>query len=185
MFCTQRPTGIAPYAAGDTADRAAQYCMATSRVAWALHAIGCVHHPVHLSFLSARTLWHHHMPQVIQDALCRTLRAAHHMGVDSGAPHGAVLHGQYFTGSTSRAVLHGQYFTGSTSHAVAQVIEDALCLVFLERQFADFGLKEDEEKMVNIIRKTWRKMGEGGRAAALKLQLPEEEMRLVTKALSE
>lgn len=65
----------------------------------------------------------------------------------------------------------------------SQTLEDALCLVFLERQFTDLRSKEPEEKMVEILRKTWRKMGEKGRAEALKLKLPAEEFELVKKAL--
>ena len=66
----------------------------------------------------------------------------------------------------------------------SQVVEDALCLVFLERQFADLAKKEPEEKMIEILRKSWRKMGERGRAAALKLALAPPEKTLLEKALS-
>ncbi len=66
----------------------------------------------------------------------------------------------------------------------AQVVEDALCLVFLEHQFADLAKKEPEEKMVEILRKSWRKMGLKGRAAALELSLPPAEKTLIQKALS-
>ncbi len=66
----------------------------------------------------------------------------------------------------------------------AQVVEDALCLVFLERQFTDLRLKEPEEKMLEILRKSWRKMGEKGRAEALKLKFPSEEETLLKKALA-
>ncbi len=65
----------------------------------------------------------------------------------------------------------------------SQTLEDALCLVFLERQFADLNRKEPEEKMVEILRKSWRKMGEKGRAEALKLPLSEPEKALLQKAL--
>ena len=65
----------------------------------------------------------------------------------------------------------------------AQAVEDALCLVFLERQFTDLRLKEPEEKMLEILRKSWRKMGEKGRAEALKLKFPAEEEALLKKAL--
>lgn len=66
----------------------------------------------------------------------------------------------------------------------SQVVEDALCLVFLERQFADLARKEPEEKMLEILRKTWRKMGEKGRAEALKLRLGPSEETLLKKALA-
>lgn len=66
----------------------------------------------------------------------------------------------------------------------AQTVEDALCLVFLEKQFSDLANKEPEDKMVEILRKSWRKMGEKGRAEALKLSYPPEETALLKKALS-
>ena len=65
----------------------------------------------------------------------------------------------------------------------SQTMEDALCLVFLESQFAEFRLKTSEEKMVSILQKTWGKMSAKGQEAALKLDLGEEEVRLVGLAL--
>ncbi|KAL6759776.1 hypothetical protein V8C86DRAFT_2569161 [Haematococcus lacustris] len=67
--------------------------------------------------------------------------------------------------------------------AEGQVVEDALCLVFMERQFSDLLLKEGHERMVDIVRKTWRKMGPKGRAAALTLALAPEEAAVVSQAL--
>ena len=66
----------------------------------------------------------------------------------------------------------------------AQTLEDALCLVFLERQFSDLLRKEPEEKMLEILRKSWRKMGEKGRAEALKLSYSPQEQSFLKKALS-
>ncbi|MDQ8182111.1 DUF4202 domain-containing protein [Pelagicoccus sp. SDUM812005] len=65
-----------------------------------------------------------------------------------------------------------------------QTLEDALCLVFLEKQFADFSEKTDEEKMVGILQKSWAKMSEAGREAALSLELNEPCRKLVEKALA-
>eukprot|EP00199_Chlamydomonas_sp_CCMP681_P005393 CAMPEP_0119101082 /NCGR_PEP_ID=MMETSP1180-20130426/218_1 /TAXON_ID=3052 ORGANISM="Chlamydomonas cf sp, Strain CCMP681" /NCGR_SAMPLE_ID=MMETSP1180 /ASSEMBLY_ACC=CAM_ASM_000741 /LENGTH=234 /DNA_ID=CAMNT_0007085131 /DNA_START=6 /DNA_END=710 /DNA_ORIENTATION=- len=65
-----------------------------------------------------------------------------------------------------------------------QIIEDALCLVFLERQLTEMRLKEPADLLVDILRKTWtRKMSEKGRAAALALPLCPEDAALVGKAL--
>ena len=69
------------------------------------------------------------------------------------------------------------------SDAECQTLEDALCLVFLEKQFADFRPKTTPEKMIRILQKTWGKMSEQGQEAALKLKLGEEETRLVKAAL--
>ena len=65
-----------------------------------------------------------------------------------------------------------------------RVLEDALCLVFLEFQFAPLAAKSDDEKMVNALRKSWEKMTEAGRAEALKLNYGEHEKRLIGLALA-
>ena len=41
-----------------------------------------------------------------------------------------------------------------------QLLEDALCLVFLEHQLPGFMDKHDEKKVVDILQKTWAKMSE-------------------------
>ena len=64
-----------------------------------------------------------------------------------------------------------------------QLLEDVICLVFLEHYFADFAEKHEEKKLLDIVRKTWRKMSERGRVAALGLELPEDMRGLVGKAL--
>lgn len=73
---------------------------------------------------------------------------------------------------------------GIKSDPECQALEDGLCLVFLEKQFAQFREKTDEEKMVNILRKTWGKMSEAGHEAALSLPMGESEKALVEKALA-
>ncbi len=65
----------------------------------------------------------------------------------------------------------------------AQLLEDVICLVFLRHYFAGFAAKHDEAKVVDILRKTWSKMSERGREAALALPLGEER-RLVERALA-
>jgi len=66
----------------------------------------------------------------------------------------------------------------------AQTLEDVICLVFLENYFADFAKQHDAEKIVDILRKTWKKMSENGQKAALGLAMPPEAGALVKKALS-
>ena len=48
----------------------------------------------------------------------------------------------------------------------AQLLEDVACLVFLEFYFEAFSGEQSEESMVNILRRTWRKMSERGHEAA-------------------
>lgn len=64
-----------------------------------------------------------------------------------------------------------------------QTLEDVICLVFLTYYLEDFAQKHDEDKLIDIIQKTWRKMSEEGHTAALKLPLSEPMSRLVKKAL--
>jgi Domain of unknown function (DUF4202) len=66
----------------------------------------------------------------------------------------------------------------------AQTLEDVICLVFLENYFADFAAGHDEEKVVGILRKTWKKMSRRGRDEALKLGMPTQARRLVEVALA-
>lgn len=66
-----------------------------------------------------------------------------------------------------------------------QTLEDVACLVFLDDQFDKFEKDiGDEEKILDILRKTWGKMSEAGRAEALKLDLSERGSALVSKALA-
>lgn len=64
-----------------------------------------------------------------------------------------------------------------------QILEDVVCLVFLEFYFEDFSKKHVEEKQIDILRKTWRKMSENGHGAALRLPLSENTLKLVNKAI--
>jgi hypothetical protein len=55
----------------------------------------------------------------------------------------------------------------------AQVLEDVACLVFMRWYFLPFADTQDPEKIVEIVAKTGRKMSAEGRAAALRLGLPD------------
>ena len=55
--------------------------------------------------------------------------------------------------------------------ADTQTLEDVICLVFLEHYLPAFATQHDDAKLVDILRKTWRKMSERGRSAALQLDL--------------
>lgn len=76
--------------------------------------------------------------------------------------------------------------TGLKANAGTQALEDAACLVFLEKEIGTFAAQHADyprEKFVDILRKTWRKMSPGGQQAALGLQLPPAIADLVTEAL--
>jgi hypothetical protein len=64
-----------------------------------------------------------------------------------------------------------------------RILEDALCLVFLEHQLADLAGKSTEEKMINALQKSWKKMTPAGHAEALKLSFSPKEKALIEKAL--
>ncbi len=65
----------------------------------------------------------------------------------------------------------------------AQAMEDALCLVFMETQLADFaGQLDDDARMVEVLASTWRKMSPQGRAAAQALALEDRAARLLDDA---
>lgn len=66
----------------------------------------------------------------------------------------------------------------------AQTLEDVACLVFLEHYFADFARKHHDDKLVEIVRKTWGKMSERGRAAAAGLALPDRLGTIVARAIA-
>ncbi|MGH8559148.1 MAG: DUF4202 domain-containing protein [Methylococcales bacterium] len=75
---------------------------------------------------------------------------------------------------------------GLKKDADAQTIEDVACLVFLESYFNDFVNEYgDEEKIISIVQKTWKKMSPQAHEAALGMKFPENAARIVQKALAE
>lgn len=76
--------------------------------------------------------------------------------------------------------------TGLKTNPGTQALEDAACLVFLENEIADFAAAHadyTEEKFVDILRKTWRKMSPAAQQAALALDLPAPIAALVRRAV--
>lgn len=68
--------------------------------------------------------------------------------------------------------------------AEGRVLEDALCLVFLERQFGELAARTSDEKMVNALHKAWKKMTPAAHALALALDYSPGQKALLDKALS-
>ncbi len=64
-----------------------------------------------------------------------------------------------------------------------QLMEDVICLVFLEHYFHDFAQKHEEEKLISIVQKTWKKMTEKAHEAALQLDYAPEDLAVIQKAL--
>ncbi len=58
---------------------------------------------------------------------------------------------------------------GLAADRETKVLEDAVCLTFLELELERFAAKHPDEKVVDILGKTWRKMTPAGHEAARKL----------------
>jgi len=65
-----------------------------------------------------------------------------------------------------------------------QTLEDVICLVFLQHYYEPFFQKHNDEKIIDIVQKTWKKMSKTGHEAALKLSYSEKGLSLIQKALS-
>ena len=65
-----------------------------------------------------------------------------------------------------------------------QALEDTACLVFLEYYLSDFAKEHDDDKLIRIVQKTWKKMSPRGHELAMTIALPEAEKRLIEKALA-
>ncbi|SHI84342.1 DUF4202 domain-containing protein [Algibacter luteus] len=66
----------------------------------------------------------------------------------------------------------------------SQTLEDTICLVFLDYYFEEFAAKHEEEKIIDILKKTWVKMSDKGHEAALQLPFSEKSLALVKQAIS-
>jgi hypothetical protein len=64
----------------------------------------------------------------------------------------------------------------------ARTLEDALCLVFLNFQLGELSQKAEPEKIINALRKSWNKMTQQARDAALKLPFSRAEMTLLEQS---
>lgn len=65
----------------------------------------------------------------------------------------------------------------------SRILEDALCLVFLQFQFAELAAKSPPETMINALRKSWAKMTQNTRNIALTLDFASHEKALLKEAL--
>lgn len=65
----------------------------------------------------------------------------------------------------------------------AQAVEDAACLVFLETQLAEVSTRLDRDHLLDVLRKTARKMSPAGLAAATTVPLDDAGRALLADAL--
>ncbi|MEI6946986.1 DUF4202 domain-containing protein [Paraflavisolibacter sp. H34] len=96
---------------------------------------------------------------------------------------GELMHEAGYGDDQIREVQHIIRKEGLRTDAEVQAMENALCLVFLEFQYEDFLKKHDEQKMIRILQKSWNKMTQPGRDAALTLKFSTLGKKLVEKAI--
>ncbi|MCY7299388.1 MAG: DUF4202 domain-containing protein [Ilumatobacteraceae bacterium] len=66
----------------------------------------------------------------------------------------------------------------------SQAVEDAACLVFIETQLADVSTKLEHDHLIDVIRKTAKKMAPAALAAVSTIPLGEVEQSLLASALA-
>jgi hypothetical protein len=96
---------------------------------------------------------------------------------------GEILRAAGYDENTARRVQDLNLKKNFPNDSEARVLEDALCLVFLEFQLAGLAAKTAEDKTINALRKSWQKMTETARAEALKLNFGPREKALLERAL--
>jgi hypothetical protein len=70
------------------------------------------------------------------------------------------------------------------THPETQLLEDVVCLVFIEYYLEDFAAKHEDEKVVDILRKTIRKMTPTGVKSAGQILVSARMKSLIGRALS-
>ncbi len=97
---------------------------------------------------------------------------------------GAILRKLGYDDETIRRVQDLNLKKHFPADAESRVLEDALCLVFLEFQFAALAAKSHDDKMINALKKSWGKMSAAARTEALKLNYGDREKALLQRALN-
>jgi hypothetical protein len=65
-----------------------------------------------------------------------------------------------------------------------QTLEDVACLIFFQHYLADFASSHEEEKLIRILQRTWKKMSARGHDFAMKIPHAAVEKRLIERALA-
>lgn len=68
--------------------------------------------------------------------------------------------------------------------AEVQMLEDVICVVFLQHYINCFVPKVEEDKLADVLAKTWQRMSERGHSHALKLNLSPVVPRLLARGLA-
>jgi hypothetical protein len=96
---------------------------------------------------------------------------------------GAILREVGYDEATIRRVQALLRKQGLKRDAEVQCLEDVICLVFLESYCTDFAGRHEAAKVVDILRKTWKKMSPRGREVAQTLHLSAAAQQLLAAAL--
>jgi len=70
------------------------------------------------------------------------------------------------------------------SNADTQLLEDVICLVFIEFYLEEFAAKHEDDKVVDILRKTLKKMSGRAIEEAGKIPVPPKIGSLIQKAVA-
>lgn len=70
-------------------------------------------------------------------------------------------------------------------NAETQLVEDVVCLVFVEFYLTDFAAKHDDDKVIDILRKTMKKMSARAIQEVSNIKLSPEVTRLITSAAAQ
>jgi hypothetical protein len=98
---------------------------------------------------------------------------------------GSILAGVGYSADTIERVQRIIRKEGLGRDPQVQVHEDALCLVFLQTQLNDVATQLGDDKTIEVLQKTARKMSEQGLAEAGRLPLDETGRSLLVRALSD
>jgi hypothetical protein len=111
----------------------------------------------------------------------RWRRALHDLHADTV---GRILAEAGYDTATIRRVQDLVRKRGLGRDAEVQVLEDALCLVFVETQLHDLAARLDADKMVDVARKTLVKMSPDAIALVAEIDLADEDRVILQRALS-
>lgn len=70
------------------------------------------------------------------------------------------------------------------TNPATQLIEDVVCQVFVEHYLGDFAAKHDDEKVVDILAKTLRKMSVSGKEALKRVEVSDRIRSLLDQAVA-
>lgn len=65
-----------------------------------------------------------------------------------------------------------------------QLLEDVICLIFIEYYLEDFASQHEDEKIIDIIKKTLKKMSPHGIEEAVKISVTDKVKGLIERAAS-